>query len=176
MSGAGGRTGAGAAGQPFGHELRVRYAECDPQGIVFNAHYLAYFDISLTELWRAAFGGYATMVQRGVDLVVAEARVRYRAPARFDDLLSVTVAVSGLGTSAVLTEHAVRRGEVLIAEGEMRHVTVDASTLVKVAIPSWVRAGLAPWTRLAGEAALIDLNSRPRGGGQAASGVCSPGQ
>ena len=44
-------------GSAFVHPLRVRYAECDPQGVVFNGHYLAYFDIALTELWRAAFGG-----------------------------------------------------------------------------------------------------------------------
>ena len=41
---------------PFVHEIRVRYGECDPQGIVFNANYLAYFDVAFTELWRAAVG------------------------------------------------------------------------------------------------------------------------
>ena len=54
-------------------QLRVRYGECDPQGVVFNAHYLAYFDTSITELWRAAFGSYQAMLDRGVDIVLAEA-------------------------------------------------------------------------------------------------------
>ena len=63
--------------EPFSHQLRVRYAECDSQGVVFNAHYLAYFDISITELWRAAFGGYQVMIDRGVDVVVAEAQLRF---------------------------------------------------------------------------------------------------
>ena len=71
----------------FVHEMRVRYGECDPQGIVFNANYLAYFDHTVTELWRAAMGSWDTMVQRGVDVVVGEANVRFRAPARFDDLI-----------------------------------------------------------------------------------------
>ena len=66
-------------GEPFTHHLRVRYAECDAQGVVFNAHYLAYFDTSLTELWRAAFGGYQartrlvkTLGTRDVVVAVAE--------------------------------------------------------------------------------------------------------
>jgi acyl-CoA thioester hydrolase len=133
-------------GEPFHHELRVRYAECDPQGIVFNAHYLAYFDIALTELWRAAFGGYAVMTDRGVDLVVAEAQVRFRAPARFDDRITLAVAVSRLGESSVATRHTIERAGEPVAEGRMRHVCVDAAALRKAAIPDWLREGLAPWS------------------------------
>ena len=62
--------------EPFTHRLRVRYAECDVQGVVFNSHYLAYFDIAITELWRAALGGYEAMLDRGLDIVVAEAHLR----------------------------------------------------------------------------------------------------
>src|ERR1700752_3383757 len=74
---------------PFSHPLRVRYAECDKQGVVFNSHYLAWFDISMTELFRAAFGSYGVNLERGVDIVVGEARLRFRAPARFDDLVDL---------------------------------------------------------------------------------------
>ena len=74
----------------FVHELRVRYGECDPQGIVFNANYLSYFDITVTELWRASeLGSWQAMVERGLDVVVGEANLRFRAPARFDDLIAV---------------------------------------------------------------------------------------
>ena len=83
---------AGAAGararpvtEPFVHTLRVRYGECDAQGVLFNAHYLAYVDDTITELWRAAFGSYATMLRRGIDIVVAEANLRFRGGARFDE-------------------------------------------------------------------------------------------
>ena len=58
--------------EPFRHRLRVRYNECDPQGVVFNANYLTYFDLTMTELWRE-LGGYQAMVDAGVDMVVAEA-------------------------------------------------------------------------------------------------------
>ena len=57
--------------EPFVYKLRVRYAECDPQGVLFNANYLAYVDHTITELWRAAYGGYGAMLDRGIDIVVA---------------------------------------------------------------------------------------------------------
>ncbi len=143
-------TGAGpgrrSAPSPFSHDLRVRYAECDPQGVLFNAHYLAYFDISLTELWRAAFGSYGAMVERGIDLVVAEAQLRYLRPARFDDQLRLQIAIARLGNSSIVSRHHVLRGDEQLAQGTMRHVVVDAATLGKAAIPEWTRVGLAPWT------------------------------
>ena len=56
-------------GEPFRHSLRVRYHECDPQGIVFNANYLAYHDIAVTELWREAFGSWDGFVaEHGVEM------------------------------------------------------------------------------------------------------------
>jgi len=76
---------------PFVHPLRVRYGECDPQGIVFNANYLLYFDVAFTELWRAAVGPWQEMVAMGVDAVVAEANLEFRAPARYDDELKRVV-------------------------------------------------------------------------------------
>jgi acyl-CoA thioester hydrolase len=137
-------------GAAFVHPLRVRYAECDLQGVVFNAHYLAYFDVSITELWRAAFGNYQAMFDHGVDIVVAEAQLRFRAAARFDDELALEVTVTHLGTTSVVTEHLVRRAEEELVRGSLRHVFVDRHTLAKTPIPDWVRSGLAPWTVPAG--------------------------
>ncbi len=127
---------------PFVHELRVRYGECDPQGIVFNANYLLYFDVAFTELWRAAVGPWQEMVQRGVDAVVAEAGLRFRAPARYDDVLALEARVVDLGRTSLTTEiDVVRDGETLV-EGRLRHVVVDVETWDKTAIPDWVREGL----------------------------------
>jgi acyl-CoA thioester hydrolase len=128
------------------HAIRVRYGECDLQGVVFNAHYLAYLDTSMTELWRAAFGGYQSMLDRGVDLVVAQASLRFSRPARFDEQLTLEVAVARLGNTSILTHHEVRRGRQPVVDGELRHVVVDRQTLTKTAIPDWARQGLAPWT------------------------------
>ena len=137
-------------GAAFVHRLRVRYAECDLQGVVFNAHYLAYFDVGITELWRAAFGSYQAMFDHGLDIVVAETQLRFRAPARFDDELALEVTVTHLGTTSVVTEHLVRRAEEELVRGSLRHVFVDRRTLAKTPIPDWVRSGLAPWTVPAG--------------------------
>ena len=131
------------------HPVRVRYAECDAQGVVFNAHYLAWFDMNMTELWRAAFGSYQAAVERGIDIVVVTAELGYRASARFDDLVDLEVAVTALGTTSITTEHAVRRDGQLLVTGTLRHVMVDARSLTKTPIPDWVRDALGPWTRAA---------------------------
>lgn len=131
--------------EPLVHTLRVRYGEADLQGIAFNAHYLNYFDVGMTELWRAAFGNYQEMLERGVDIVLAEARLRFRRPARFDDELTLSVAVTRMGVTSMLTSHSARCGDDVVAEGELRHVFVDLQTLAKTPIPDWARDGLAPW-------------------------------
>jgi acyl-CoA thioester hydrolase len=129
----------------FVHELRVRYGECDPQGIVFNANYLLYFDVAFTELWRAAVGPWQEMVERGVDAVVAEANVRFHAPARFDDELRLPAHVARLGRSSITTRIDVMRGEELLVAGELRHVCVSTATWQKTDLPAWVREGFAPF-------------------------------
>src|SRR5207248_220170 len=110
---------------PLAHTLRVRYSECDLQGVAFNAHYLDYFDTSMTELWRAAYGSYQAMLDRGVDMVLAEARLRFRRPARFDDELELAVVVTHLGRTSFRTRHTASCVGELVAEGELRHVLVD---------------------------------------------------
>jgi len=134
-------------GATFTHSLRVRFAECDMQGVVFNAHYLTYFDIVITELWREAVGGWSNMVEHGSDLVVAEATVRFRAPGRFDDELDLEAVVARLGNTAVTTAMTVRRAadDVVVAEGELRHVCVNPATGEKKPIPEEIRAGLRPY-------------------------------
>jgi acyl-CoA thioester hydrolase len=129
----------------FLHRLRVRFHECDPQGVVFNAHYFTYFDIALTEMWREAFGSYANVVDRGVDVVVVEAAATFRAPARFDEELDVELVIARLGATSMTMDAAVRRDGQALVEGRMVHVFVNTATLAKTAIPEDVRAGLAPW-------------------------------
>ncbi len=127
---------------PFVHELRVRYGECDPQGIVFNANYLLYFDVAFTELWREAVGPWQEMVERGYDAVVAEANVRFHAPARYDDVLQLHARIARLGTTAITTEIDVLREEQLLVAGQLRHVCVSTDTWQKAGFPEWIRAGL----------------------------------
>ena len=125
--------------------MRVRYSECDLQGVVFNAHYLAYADQALTELWRSVVeGGYQGMVGTGTDMVVAEAQLRFLAAARFDDELDVEVAVTRLGNTGMTTDLRIVRDAEPLVEVAMRHVFVDAAGAGKRPIPDAVRLGLAP--------------------------------
>jgi acyl-CoA thioester hydrolase len=135
-----------SVGEFFRHQLRVRYAECDPQGVVFNAHYLAYFDTNINELLRAALGSYQAMLDRDVDIVVAEAQIRFRSPAHFEEELTLEIGVTRLGESSITTQHRISRDGRLVAEGMLRHVMVGRQTLTKTAIPDWLRERLAPWT------------------------------
>ncbi len=131
--------------EPFRHRIRVRFNECDGQGVVFYANYLMYFDVAITELWREAFGdGYAGMIASGTDAMVAEANIRYRAPARFDDELDLVARVTRIGTTSTMTNLTAERvsdGAVL-AEAELRHVFIDLKTLEKTEIPEEMRAGM----------------------------------
>ena len=132
-------------GEPLRYELRVRYGECDAQGIVFNANYLAYFDNSINELLRTGCGSYQAMLERGVDIVVAEAQLRFRAPARFEELLEVEIALAYVGRSSIISEHRITRAGAPLVDGRLRHVMVDRETMAKAPIPDWLREQLAPW-------------------------------
>jgi acyl-CoA thioester hydrolase len=134
-------------GAPHRHPLRVRYHECDPQGVVFNANYLAYADMAITELFRDAFGSWEVpMNEHGLDMVVAEANVRYLAPLRFDQEIELVSSIERIGeTSLVCSITAERDGEAA-AEVTIRHVFVDAATRKKTPIPAAVRERLAPYT------------------------------
>jgi acyl-CoA thioester hydrolase len=132
-------------GQRYIHRLRVRYAECDQQGVVFNAHYFAYFDHVLTEVWRDAVMPYEEMVDSGVDVVVAHAQASFRGPARFEDEIDLVWWVTRLGNSAMTTRIDIRRGDETLVEGELVHVYVDKATSSKRPIPEEIREKLEPY-------------------------------
>ena len=130
---------------PFVHRMRVRYGECDAQGVLFNANYLAYIDHTITEMWRAAYGSYDAMLERGLDIVVAETNLRFRSPARFDDEVEIRALVDTLGTTSVTTSYRFLRGDELLMEGWIRHVFVTRDTSSKTPMTDWVRDGLQQW-------------------------------
>jgi len=131
----------------FVHRLRVRYNECDAQGHVFNANYFVYFDIILTELWREALGSYEALTADGIDLVVAEAGAHFRAPARFDDELQITLEVERLGTTSMVSAIAITRDGDTLADGRIVHIFVRAERLgEKAPIPDHVRVLLQPYS------------------------------
>jgi acyl-CoA thioester hydrolase len=143
--------GTGAPDDRMTHEaepvvrmpLRVRYHECDPQGIVFNAHYLAYADMASFECLKAVFGSLATLRDRRVDLVVAESNVRYLAPCRFDEELTVAVFVDLVGTTSLVLRFEIQRGTDVAAVVINRYVWIGADNLRPTSPPRDVRDAFA---------------------------------
>ncbi|WP_344866580.1 thioesterase family protein [Amycolatopsis ultiminotia] len=119
--------------------LRVRYHECDGQGVVFNAHYLAYVDMTAFEVEKALFGSHQTVLAAGVDLVAAESNLRYLAPCRFDDELVVSAFLTHLGTTSLVLEFEIRRGELLTTEVRTRYVFVDRVAMRPARPPAEIR-------------------------------------
>jgi acyl-CoA thioester hydrolase len=119
--------------------LRVRYHECDGQGIVFNAHYLAYVDMCSFEAEKALFGSHEAFLAHGADVVVAEANLKFRAPARYDEELVVSQYLNHLGTTSLIFDFEIHRGETLIAGATIRYVFIDPATLRPQAPPEAVR-------------------------------------
>jgi len=124
--------------------LRVRYAECDMQGRVFNGHYLTWVDMAHSEALRALFGGYQALIDRGIDFVVVAAELQFRSPAHFDDELVIGVALDPPGRTSLRSRYRIERGTDLIAEATLTHVCVDAVSFDKAVWPDWFRERLAP--------------------------------
>jgi acyl-CoA thioester hydrolase len=96
--------------------IRVRYPECDPMGYLRHSLFLQYFEMGRVELLRAIGFSYADMERDGVFFVVARVEVKYRAPARYDDELTLTTRI--VRQTHVRIDHAyeLKRGETLLAE------------------------------------------------------------
>ena len=100
--------------------LRVRWAEVDLQKIVFNAHYLTYFDTAVAGYWRAlALPYHATMEHLGGDLFVRKATLEYLASARYDDVLDVGIRCGRIGNSSLVFHAAAFRGDAPLVGAEL---------------------------------------------------------
>ena len=107
---------------------RVNYSEIDAMGVVYHARYLVWLDVARTEHLRRTGTSYAELEARGFRLVVGEARIRYRRPARYDDLVRVRCWVSDLASRRVRFEYSVEHvesGQVL-ATAETSLMVLDA--------------------------------------------------
>jgi acyl-CoA thioester hydrolase len=129
----------------FRHEIRARYAECDAQGCVFNANYLTYFDVAMTEFWREIAMPYQEMNAAGTDMVVAEAGIRYRKPVMFDDLAVIEAGITRLGNTSISVGLRVVCNDELRAEGELRYVFVRTGSSEVIEIPPELRRGMEPY-------------------------------
>ncbi|MES2511461.1 MAG: YbgC/FadM family acyl-CoA thioesterase [Pseudomonadota bacterium] len=125
----------------FFHPLRVRWVEVDMQKIVFNAHYLMYFDTAISDYWRALALPYEeAMHDLGGDLYVKKASVEYHGSARFDDRLDVALRCARVGNSSIQFTGAIFRGNDLLITAELIYVFADPATQTSKPVPEALRA------------------------------------
>jgi acyl-CoA thioester hydrolase len=124
-------------------EIRVLMADTDAMGIVYHANYLRWFEVGRAELVRRAGLPYTEMEAMGLSLPVVEARCRYRAPARYDDVLAVDAAVRELSRASVIFAYRIVRpgDERLVCEGETSHACMTRAGRV-VRFPEQILAAL----------------------------------
>jgi acyl-CoA thioester hydrolase len=118
--------------------IRVRYAETDRMGLLHHANYLVYFEQARTDLLRQAGGNYKDLEDRGFFLVITKIEVKYKSPAHYDDLLTITTTVTR--TTPVRLEHAYvvkREDGTLVAEGSSTLACVDKAGKLQ-AMPEWL--------------------------------------
>lgn len=114
--------------EPSGRiEIRVRYSECDPMGVAHHTAYPVWFEMGRTELLRAATGlRYRDLEAQGVFLAVVKLDVRYKRPARYDDVLGLETTMTGSGRAKLEHAYELFRDGVLLATGSTTLVCLDS--------------------------------------------------
>jgi acyl-CoA thioester hydrolase len=129
--------------------FRVRYAETDQMGVVYYANYFVWFEIGRTDYIRQRGFAYRDMeAEEGLYIVVAEAKCRYKAPARYDDEIEVRTCLRGMRRRVLVFGYEIHRPatDELLAEGETVHVVTDREGRPR-ALPDKYRELLAPGVR-----------------------------
>ena len=121
-------------------QIRVRYAETDRMGLLHHANYLVYFEQARTELLRAQGRSYRDLEDQGYLLVLTRAEVRYKRPARYDDLLTVRTTVDRVTAVRIDHRYEVLRDGELLAEGSSTLACVDRTGRPQ-ALPEFLRGG-----------------------------------
>ena len=127
----------------FATEVRVRFAETDAQGIAHNSTYLVWFEIARIDYLARFDGGYPGLRAQGVEALTIESHVRYLAPARFDDRLTIRCACGDLRGARFRFDYAIDRDGEAVADGWTRHACVDASTHRPTRVPAWLVEAIA---------------------------------
>jgi acyl-CoA thioester hydrolase len=131
---------------PFAFPFRIRYSEIDGQSIVFNAHYLTFFDTTITEFMRWLGYDYAGEVKKtGLDFHTVKTLVEYKAPIYFDEEIEVAIKAARIGRSSLTFAFAIfgKTANDLRATGEVVWVFTDQKTRETVPVPDKLRTAIA---------------------------------
>jgi acyl-CoA thioester hydrolase len=135
--------------RPFRYYLRVRYAECDAQKVVFNSRYAEYVDVALNEFLRAVGFDTTRLLASGLDFQLVKQTIEWKSPAQFDDVLQIEVEPVRLGTTSFTCLATFRRAgaDATVATVETVYVLVEAATLGKTPLPAGFREALGSGAR-----------------------------
>jgi acyl-CoA thioester hydrolase len=120
--------------------LRVRFSETDAMGVANNGVYLAWLEIARIEYLRALGHSYRDVHDGGLDLVVAEANVRYLKPLQFDDEFEIDCGCAALTRATVTFDYELVSPAGVHARATTRHACVDRASMRPVRLPEWLRA------------------------------------
>ncbi len=133
----------------FFHRLRVRWSEVDRQAIVFNGHYLTYFDLAMTEYLRAMGFPYpAGLLEAGSDLFVVKATLEYKTSAHYDEEIDIFCRVARIGRSSIQFLFEIHRGDDLLVTGENIYVNADPKTKQSAPVPDLLREVIKRFEKL----------------------------
>jgi acyl-CoA thioester hydrolase len=119
-------------------QIRVRYQEADPMGLLHHGNYFTYYEIGRTELLRASGGNYRRMEEEGLLVVVVRAESVYHKPARYDDVLTIRTIVKRITSAKIEHEYHVSRDGDRLATGKVTLAMVDRAGTVQ-RIPEWMQ-------------------------------------
>lgn len=108
-------------------EIRVRYSETDAMQLLHHSNYLTYFEIGRTELFRAQGGSYRKMEELGLFFVVAKVNVRFKKPARYDDVLALTTSIKRQTPAKLEHEYVLKRRDEVLTTAESVIACVNQS-------------------------------------------------
>jgi len=130
------------------HRLRVRWAEVDLQGVVFNAHYFLYFDVAIAEYWRAIRFDYPKSLEPlGGDVFAVKASAEFHGSAGYEDELDVCCRCARLGRSSMQFLLGIWRGDELLTSGELLYVYVELATRRSAPVPDMLREAIVAYER-----------------------------
>jgi len=127
----------------FATEVRVRFAETDAQAVAHNSVYLVWFEVARIDYLARFRGGYPELRAEGIEALTIETHVRYLAPARFDERLTIHCACGDLRGARFRFDYAIERDGETVADGWTHHACVDAHTHRPIRIPAWLVEAIA---------------------------------
>ena len=124
-------------GYRFGHDVRVRFAETDAQGIAHHASFVVWLEVARVAYLHEFAGGYQAIRERGVEALTTAVHLEYERAAAFDEVLTVWVRCWDIRGARFRYEYVVTRDGERVAHGWTAHATVDAVTRRPIRVPAW---------------------------------------